>query len=245
MPFSRRLASGASVPWLARVERHVLRGAARVYATSPSTREEIAAATRLDERTIGILPIPVDTSVFTPAPDDVWAEALGQPVLTFVGRADDPRKNIRLLLDAFANLRTTLPDARLRLVGRAPRDSLPSGVEAVGVVDDVGAELRRAGLFVLTSRQEGFGIVVAEALACGVPVVTTASGGPESLVRRSGGGIVVDDAEPARLAAAIRTLVEHPESLDEMRARGREYMEREHSSIVFQARLQEALGVEH
>jgi glycosyltransferase involved in cell wall biosynthesis len=241
----RRLAGAASIPWLVRAERRVLQGAERVFATSPATRTEIAAAALLDERTIGILPIPVDTRTFTPAADAAWAEAVAQPVLSFVGRADDPRKNIPLLLDAFSALRSTFPDARLRLIGRPPRRSLPNGVEAVGEVDDPSVELRRAGLFVLTSRQEGFGIVVAEALACGLPVITTPSGGPESLVRRSGGGIVTGSADAGELATTIRTLLNHPARLREMRVDGRAFVEREHSTAVFGARLREALTQEH
>ena len=89
----------------------------------------------------------------------------------------------RLLLDAARGSRGA-PDARLRLVGRPPRTPLPAGVEAVGEVQSVAEAIRSASLFVLPSLQEGFGIVVAEALACGVPAVVTPSGGPEELVRR-------------------------------------------------------------
>ena len=99
-------------------------------------------------------------------------------VLTFVGRSDDTRKNLPLLLDAFALVRRERPSARLRLVGSPPPGPVPPGVDVVGVVADVAAELRRAALFVLPSTQEGFGIVAAEALAAGLPVLTTPSGGP-------------------------------------------------------------------
>jgi glycosyltransferase involved in cell wall biosynthesis len=213
----------------------------RVYATSGASRRELATAARLDEQEIGLLPIPVDTDVFKPALDRVWSEAAARPVLTFLGRADDPRKNVSLLFEAFAHIRSSFPTARLRLIGRPPRLPLPAGVEAVGEVEDPAAELRRAGLFVLTSRQEGFGIVVAEALACGLPVVTTPSGGPESIVHNSEAGIVTEAADAEQLAMAVRLLVEQPERLREMRRKGREFVEREHSVMRFRNGLRDAL----
>ena len=102
-------------------------------------------------------------------------------------------------------MRRRIPDARLRLVGRPPAGPLPAGVEAAGEVASVAPELRQASLFVLPSFQEGFGIVVAEALASGVPAVVTPCGGPEELVRESGGGTVLPDFEPGTLADAIVT----------------------------------------
>ena len=63
-------------------------------------------------------------------------------------------------------------------------------------------------LVLLPARQEGFGIAAAEALACGVPVVATPSGGPEQLLRDSGGGVVVPGWDAAGFAAAAVALLE-------------------------------------
>jgi glycosyltransferase involved in cell wall biosynthesis len=81
------------------------------------------------------------------------------------------------------------------------------GVETTGVVPDVATVLRECALFVLPSRQEGFGIAVAEALACGVPAIVTPSGGPEELVRSSGGGHVTAGWSERELADAILGLL--------------------------------------
>ena len=151
------------------LERRVLRGARRVFATSAWSRDTIAEATEIDAAAIRILPLPVDFDAFAPRADEQWLARLAQPVLAFVGRADDPRKNVDLSLDA-AQL---VPGARVRLIGAPPRGRVPEGVEVVGSVESVAPHLRTASLLVLPSRQEGFGIVAAEALAAGVPVVAT------------------------------------------------------------------------
>jgi len=241
LPRVHRCAAAMSIPTLAMIERRVLQDARFVYATSPTSRAQIAATAGLDEEAVGIVQIPVDVERFRPASDAEWLEAVNQPVLVFVGRADDPRKNLPLLLGAFARIRKERPQARLLLAGRPPTTPLPSGVEATGEVADPATALRRAGLFVLPSWQEGFGIVAAEALATGVPVVTTPSGGPEDLVRRSGGGLVTEGFDEASLAGAVLSLLDRPQELVEMRRRGREHVEREHAPAAFQERLREAL----
>jgi glycosyltransferase involved in cell wall biosynthesis len=238
---ARRAAWLANAPVLRRLERTTLRRAAAVYATSAASRAEVAAAGGLREDDVRILPIPVDTEAFSPLPDDDWLAGLETPTLVFVGRGWDPRKNVPLLLDAFVRIRRRLPHARLRLVGEPPRTRLPEGVEACGEVASVADHLRDAALFVLPSRQEGFGIVAAEALAAGVPVLTTPSGGPERLVRDSGGGRVLTAGSADELAEVAAELLEDRDTLAALRRAGREYVLREHAEPVFRRRLAEAL----
>jgi glycosyltransferase involved in cell wall biosynthesis len=234
---SRRLAISANAPVLRRLERRVLAGARRVYATSPASRATVARAGGLDEATVGILPLPVDVDLFAPGPDGTWEATLADPVLVFVGRADDSRKNVRLLLEALPQL----PGVRLLLVGEPPGSPLPDRVEATGPVASVVPSLQRGTLFVLPSHQEGFGIAAAEALAAGLPVVTTPSGGPEALVRNSGGGVVLSGFSPEGLAGTVRDLLADRDRLKEMRRRGREHVVREHSPARLRELLAEAL----
>lgn len=235
---ARRTALAASASTLLRLERETLRRASRLFATSSGSRAAIAAAAEMGTSAIEILPIPVDIERFAPVEDAEWND---RPRLVFVGRGDDPRKNVDLLLDAFTVVRTRIPDAELVLVGRPPRRALPVGAAALGDVDDVATVLRRATIFVLPSLQEGFGVVVAEALACGVPVVTTPSRGPEELVRASGGGRVLSGFGVEELAETVSELLDNPGTLAAMRAAGREHVEREHSPERFRSLLANAL----
>jgi glycosyltransferase involved in cell wall biosynthesis len=236
----RRLAQRVNAPFLRPLERAVIRGAARVYTISPNSRAAIARASGLPEQEIGILSLPVNVDALRPEPDEVWQARLDAPTITFVGRADDPRKNLDLLLDALPLIRARVPGARLRLIGRPPRE-LPDGVEALGEVDSIAAPLRESSLFVLPSWQEGFGIVAAEALASGVPVVTTPSGGPEHLVRASGGGRVLSGWGSEELAATVTELLGDAATLGRMRVAGRDHVVREHSPDRFRVLLADAL----
>ena len=103
----------------------MIREAARVYATSAASRTAIAAAGGFGEAEVGILPIPVDVTLFHPEPDEEWFARLERPTVVFVGRADDPRKNAALLLAAWREVGARIPDARLRLVGRRPAARFP------------------------------------------------------------------------------------------------------------------------
>jgi len=226
---AHRAAFEVSLPALRRIERRVLAGARRLYATSRGSQSAVEEASGRD---VGVLPIPIDLDTFFPGTPE-------GPVAVFVGRAWDPRKNVGLLLEGWPEVRRRVPGATLRLVGEPPRVPLPEGVEAMGVVPSVAAELRRASLFVLPSHQEGFGIVAAEALASGVPVLSTRSGGPEELIEASGGGRLAD---PGEFAGAAAELLSDVGTLDAMRRRGRAYVEREHAPAVFRERLAAALS---
>jgi glycosyltransferase involved in cell wall biosynthesis len=95
-------------------------------------------------------------------------------------------------------------------------------------------------ILVVSSRQEGFGIVVAEAMHAGLAVVSTRCGGPEQVLRESNGGVLVEHTSEA-LASAIGTLADDPARRTEMGARARAYAERELSAGRFQARVAQEL----
>jgi glycosyltransferase involved in cell wall biosynthesis len=232
--------AGLSLPVLRRLERTVLRGARRVFATSEASSDRLA---EILEGPAPVLPIPIHTEHIVPEDDQRWLERLAaQPLIGFVGRADDPRKNVRALLEAFPRIHSEFPTARLRLIGRPPMEPLGEAVETIGTVDDVGPALRECSLFVLPSRQEGFGIVVAEALAAGVPVVSTPSGGPEHLVRVSGGGRITSTFEAIDLANACIELLRDRDAMLVARRAGRSYVAAHHSHAAFLAQLEPILA---
>jgi len=238
LPPSRRIALALNAPVLRRLEREVLRSAGLVFAISPASRDELAEVSgRAD---VDWLPIPVKLGALTPEADADWRARLDAPVIAFVGRGADPRKNVRLLLDALPFIRRRFPAATVRLIGEPPAGPLPDGAVAVGPVDDLAAELRSASLLVLPSIQEGFGIVVAEAFAAGVPAVVTPSGGPEHLVRGSSGGLVLSGFDPEELADAVSSLLADSERLMRMRRDARAYVEREHAPAKLRERLARA-----
>lgn len=240
LPRSRRLALAANAPVLRRLERGVLRNARAVYAISPHSAGRLADAGGIPRDRVGVLPIPVDVERFTPGPP--VAERLEQPAILFVGRASDPRKNVHALLDAFRDVRSRLPRARLRLVGDPPATFVGEGVDVLGRSPAVAEEMRRAALLVLPSLQEGFGIVVAEALACATPVVVTPCGGPEHLVSSSQGGVVLSSFRVDELADAVAGLLVDPARLEEMGSRGREHVAREHAPERLHALLADAFA---
>lgn len=88
-------------------------------------------------------------------------------------------------------------------------------IEWLGDLDreTIRREYRRCDCFILTSRHESFGVVYAEALACGKPVIATRSGGPESIVNETN-GLLVDVGDIAGIARALALMAEHSRSYD-------------------------------
>lgn len=112
-----------------------------------------------------------------------------------------PEKRLDLLIRAFARIAQDFPDWDLEIYGVGPSRTFlagliaelaPGRIQLCGFVDDSYAVLGSADLFVSTSRVEGFGNAIWEALACGVPVVAMDAGASvRSLVRHSVDGLII------------------------------------------------------
>jgi glycosyltransferase involved in cell wall biosynthesis len=170
------------------------------------------AAARAFERWLGfearVIPPGVDVDAFRPTP-------ARRPEPTIVCAADiaEPRKNVPLLVRAFARVRRERPDAQLVL--NRPRDPA-AAIEGEGIelanLDTREALARAYGeswVSALPSVGEAFGLVLAEALACGTPVVGSDLGGiPEVLGGRDDVGRLFDGRDEEALARALLEALE-------------------------------------
>ncbi|MFM2105234.1 MAG: hypothetical protein RL338_266 [Chloroflexota bacterium] len=188
-----------------------------LVAVGPGLAAEIEARTGLPPGTVGLLPNAVPVADFPPGP----ASGRDAAELLFVG-SRKASKGIELLLRAVALARGDRPELRLRLVGPPgpPADeerwtALAAELGIIGAVTvegradrpAVAAAMRRAGLFVHPSPRETFGVVAVEALASGLPVAATPSGGVEAIVADRSLGEIAAGHDPAALAGAIVAVV--------------------------------------
>jgi glycosyltransferase involved in cell wall biosynthesis len=145
-----------------------------------------------------VIPPPIDVDKFTPA----LASRADRPTIVCAAESTEPRKRVRLLVDAFARVRRERPGARLILDERAPAGE---GIERRDLHADGAllAAYREAWVSALPSRGEAFGMVLAEAMACGTPVVATNDGGMREVVADDRTGRLFDGDDPATLARAL------------------------------------------
>lgn len=156
----------------------------------------------------------IDAAAFTPA-EKRDAAGAGAPIIGTLARLD-PRKGIRVLLEALARILPELPEASLivggegeereALEGRARALGIAGRVTFAGPVRDPRGFYRGLDLFVLPSLDEGFGLVVLEAMATGLPVIGTRAGGTPEVLDHDVNGLLVSPGDPEAIAEAIRAL---------------------------------------
>jgi glycosyltransferase involved in cell wall biosynthesis len=194
-------------------ETRTLAAAERVITTSPSTARELTGFGVPAERIRVVIP---GTDPASPA-----TGSAGPPLELLSVATLTPRKGHRVLVEALAGLRDL--SWRLCCVGSTTRDPdttealrdqiVASGLEAritlTGELDDTALQAcyREADAFVLASQHEGYGMVLTEAIAHGLPVVATRAGAiPETLPASA--GLLVPSGDPRALEAALRRLIE-------------------------------------
>ncbi|MEM7355447.1 MAG: glycosyltransferase family 4 protein [Acidobacteriota bacterium] len=162
------------------------------------------------------------------ASDDVSTEPGGlRPVVLFVGRMRT-RKAVAVLLEAFAQLRATAPEAELILAGDGEhRQALESQAESLGILEatrflgavprgEIDRWYRKADVFCLPSTYEGFPVVILEAMAAGLPVVATSVSGIPEAVEHGVTGLLVEPEDAVGLAQALGRLASDAELCSRM-----------------------------
>jgi glycosyltransferase involved in cell wall biosynthesis len=180
----------------------------------------------------------IDTTVFHPAQR---ADRRGNYILS-VGRLGDTRKNVSLLFRAYHRLTQSETDVpKLILAGlSSPPSHAWRLAQELGIrdriemhenvpKDELARLYRHARLFVLSSNEEGLGLVLAEAMASGTPVVSTDCGGPSTLIEEEKSGFLVPIGDEESLADRMGLLLSDPEKGQSMGREGRRRIEEEFS----------------
>lgn len=195
----------------------------RLLALSEHTAEEFES---LRGEKPSVLPMGVDTELFRPSTANAQDLSGDSHRIGFVGRLEDPRKNVSLLIELLGELQARGTDVELHLVGGELADELWERVREASLEDrltvtghmtpeDLADYYRNLDAFVIPSHQEGLAIVGLEAMACGCPVISTRCGGPEDYVEDGVTGFLVG-FDAGEMADAVERIIEDRDLRREM-----------------------------
>ncbi|NJD54800.1 MAG: glycosyltransferase [Nitrospirae bacterium] len=198
-------------------------GADAIIAVSKGVRDDLASLFRIDASLVHVVPNPVDVQKIQALSGEAVPGALfagDVPVILSAGRLSK-EKGFDCLMRSFAGLKAK-HDARLVILGEGKEeDALRILAGELGISDDVffagyvenpWKYMRHATMVVVPSLYEGFGMVIVEAMACGVPVIATrAYDGIEDIVEHGASGLLVLPGDESALTEAMYRLLTHPE----------------------------------
>jgi glycosyltransferase involved in cell wall biosynthesis len=210
------------------MQSRVVKQLHNIVTVSDCSRQDIAKDFGIQPAGIDIVYNGIDTDEFMPMP-----EVERQPLkLMATASADAPLKGLRYLLRAYAKLLPQYPELELLIVSKPkPGGKTERLINYLGIADRVQfvsgistAQMVRyyaeATIAVVPSVYEGFGLPAGEAMACGVPVISTDGGALPEVVGDA--GVIVPAKSVDALADAIDDLLQHPEKRDQLGAQGRE-----------------------
>lgn len=191
----------------------LLRLAPRIRVVSERIKKSLIQKGIASEK-ITVLPIRPELESFLHTPH-VFKEKSPYTFL-YVGRLA-PEKDIPRILYAFAELHSEHPQAHLRIVGDGEERvrivslikllNLQNSVSLVSWTEDVQSEMAKADVFLLASKHESYGLVLVEAMAAGLPIVTTDVGCVGEVMKNEIHGIVVYEDDVTTYARAMERMV--------------------------------------
>jgi glycosyltransferase involved in cell wall biosynthesis len=201
-----------------------------VITVSRSSQGDIARDFKRPEAKTPVICNGIDTDVFRPLPD-IEREPLR---LITTASSDQPLKGLSHLLEAVKHLLADHPGLHLRVIGKLKEDgdtarqlrrlnidehvSFVSGISTEALVE----EYARASIAVCPSLYEGFGLPAGEAMACGLPLVSTRGGALAEVV--GGAGHLVEPGSSEALARQIAGLLAHPQQAASLGRQARQHI---------------------
>jgi len=218
------------------LEKKYAKFAYKVFSNSITTRNKISSEFNIEVDRITVAYPLIDLNRYSFFP--LEKKQFKEKYILFIG-IFSKRKNIELLLSAFKELNKKIKGVRLKLVGNTNglfhyyhnlcvEMGISKEVEIIGEVKDIYPFYRDAVVTVLPSHEEGFGMVLAESLACGTPVVSTKCGGTIEIIDDGINGYLVDD-DPINMSEAIIKIIQNEKLRLSMSIAGRKKIEQNFS----------------
>ena len=224
-----------------------------VISVADVTKRRFVQWSGVSPQDVYVLPNTIDFSGLAPGPksdDLIDRYELGNgPVLMTMGRlvGRDRRKGFDRVLEAVPGLLKEYPDLMYLIAGKGPdRERLEIKATDLGIRDHVvfagyvpesekADHFRLADAYVMPSEGEGFGLVMLEALACGIPAIGSTLDGTSEALQHGRFGAVINPADQKALVSAIRTVLDTNAAVDTNAVRsyyGKEaYRERLHALL--------------
>jgi glycosyltransferase involved in cell wall biosynthesis len=230
-------------------------GSHKVIFVSERLQDHLQGRLQLTTAHCAVIANGVDTEGFRPAQDRSLRAELGLPddvaLIGAIGNVRQPKaydvllRAARALLDRSPRFHMVIAGDCANALGRQLQQlSLDLGIERkvtfLGLRADVSRILNNLDVYVLSSDTEGFSIACIEAMACGVPVVATRSGGPEQILE-GGAGLLVPTGDPAALALAVAQILSSEEVAAELTAKALKRVHERYSLTAMLSRYETLL----
>ena len=206
------------------IEKRCIKCADKIISISKFTKNRVIKNYKLKSEKIDVIYLGFDLKeqAFTEKKLEESRKQFGmpqKPVILFVGRVDDHRKGLDVLLGSFKNVLEKI-DCILMVVGKGDQNEARTLAASMGFLDNVfftgfvdDTTLKKCyqlcDIYVVPSRLEGFGLTVLEAIAAGKPVVATNVGAIPEIIEYAENGILVESENIDSISNAICTILQN------------------------------------